>query len=98
MPTNQLTITVSGGNAEENAQLSNVVQVALREHHFTDVHVDTPERRHGYSLTELTRVMYPELRTIPVRIVAVEPDSIIPAGFDFNAGAGVRPVDFRFAM
>lgn len=98
MPTNQLTITVSGGNAEENVQLSKVVQVALREHHFTDVHVDTPARQRGYSLTELTRAMYPELRTTPVRIVAVEPESAIPAGFDFNAGTRVRPVDFRFAM
>lgn len=99
MPANQLTITVSGGNSDENIQLSNVVQTALREHHFTDVHVDAPALHYrGYTLADLARAMHPELRNTPVRIVAVEPEDAVPAGFDFTAGMNIQPVDFRFAM
>lgn len=98
MPANQLTITVSGGDAEENEQLSNVVSACLREHRFTDVRVDAAGRQGGYSLADLARTMHPAFLNTPVRIVPVEPEErAMPLGFDFNAGVNIRPVDFRFA-
>jgi hypothetical protein len=98
MPANQLIITVSGGDTEENTQLSDVVSACLREHRFTNVRVDAPGRQGGYSLSDLVRVMHPAFLNTPVRIVPAEPEEPMMGAFDFTAGKNIQPVDFRFAM
>lgn len=102
MSATQLTITVSGGDDEENAQLSNLLEASLRENQFTDVRVTAPGHRTAtpYRLADLVRAVHPELLHTPVRIVPAQPDadSRFGSAFDFNAGSFIQPVDFRFAQ
>jgi hypothetical protein len=102
MSTTQLTITVSGGDDEENAQLSNLLEASLRENRFTDVRVTTPGHRNvaNYSLSDLVQAVHPAFLRTPVRIVPAQPDADprLSGAFDFNAGTFIQPVDFRFAQ
>lgn len=83
MSRNQVTVTVSGGNMEENRQFSTMVFACLQEKGFTNVSINSADvvqgvGHDGLSIFDLVRGMNPEAFDTPI-VVLGETDEDIRA-------------------
>lgn len=84
MSRNQVTIVVSGGNVDENRQLTSIVNACLLEKGFTNVsinHADTVSMpgQGDLSIFDLIRSMNPELFDTPVFVMGENDEDIYMA-------------------
>jgi len=81
MSRNQVIVTVSGGDIEENRQLSTMVHACLQERGFTNVainHLDTFQNAalREVSIFDLIRSMNPEVFDTPIMVVGETDEDI----------------------
>lgn len=69
--TNHMTISVSGGDTEENSQISSIIYSCLLERGFSAVSINTFdafEEAKGLSIYDSIRAARPDLFTTPISI------------------------------
>lgn len=81
MSRNQVTITVSGGDIEENRQLSSMVHACLQEKGFTNASINAldmvrSQGQNELSIFDLVRSMNPEVYDKPIMVVGETDEDI----------------------
>ncbi len=84
MSRNQVTVVVSGGNVDENRQLTTIVNACLAEKGFTNVSINHADiaslpGQGDLSICDLIRSMNPELFDTPIFVMGENDEDIFVA-------------------